>query len=427
MVIVVEATATMLHPPQATAHIDFCQQSDVSSSWLSVGGWVVSAEDDFNYLAVYSSHSPRAPVAIAKLHGRGDVNIAVGVFSRNVGFHFNIDVRFLPVGSLLYLVPLIDRWRRGHQPAETTLYDRRKDAIAVITIHANDQQFQSLEAGVSPLFITSLGRSGSTVACGYLGTGERIFNYDRYPSEARLIAYWMHLMQMVGAPADPGLGALSQQFADVPFFAAPNPFASATDYPELARIIAADRARVEEDIAATASRQIEALSMECRADATKPRYFVEKCVPGTLLPRMAGKVFPGTREIILVRNPLDWCRSVKGFFADRGRETVQAFSTSDALMDVATRSIRDLRMLADYIEQRRGSALVVHYEKLVEKDPVTFAAISAYLGCTAFDLAELDHEVAPEHRSTVGIGTDDDADVAALLEPFARVLGYPLT
>lgn len=427
MIIVVEATATMLHPPQIAAHIDFCRQSDLSSSWLSVGGWVVSAEDDFNYLAVYSSHSPRAPVAIARLHGRSDVNIAVGVFSRNIGFHFNIDVRFLPVGSLLYLVPLIDRWRRGHQPAETTLYDRRKDAIAVITIHANDQQFQSLEAGVSPLFITSLGRSGSTVACGYVGTGERIFNYDRYPSEARLIAYWMHVMQMVGAPADPGLGALSQQFADVPFFAAPNPFASTADYPELACVIATDRARTEVDIAAIARRQIEALAATCSANAGTPSYFVEKCVPGTLIPRMATKVFPGTREIILLRDPLDWCMSVKGFFADRGRETVQAFSTSDALMDVATRSIRDLRMLADYIEQRRGSALVVHYEKLVVKDPVTLAAISAYLGCIPFDPAELDREAGPEHRSTVRIGADDDADVAALLVPFARALGYPLT
>ena len=423
---VIRTTVTMLQPPRVTAHIDFFRQSDVSSSWLSVGGWVTSSEDDFSYVAVYSSHSPRAPIAIASLHARTDVNIAIGVFARKVGFRFDVDIRFQPAGSLLYLVPLVDRWRRGRQPAESTLYDRRGDAIAVIAIEANDQQFRSADNGVSPIFVTSLGRSGSTVACAYLGTGEGVFNYDRYPSEARLIAYWLHVMQLVGAPADPGLGALSQQFADVPFFAAPNPFASATDYPELACVIAADRARMEADIAATANRQIEALAAGWRVDAGTPRYFVEKCVPGTLIPRMACKVFPGTREIILVRNPLDWCRSVKGFFADRGRETVQAFSASDALMDIATRSIRDLRMRTDYVEQRRGSALVVHYEKLAAKDPATLAAMSAHLGGISFDAAELDREAAPEHRSPGRIAANDDADVAALLAPFASALGYPL-
>jgi hypothetical protein len=420
-------TTTPLQPGDVQSHIDLVQSNDLNSGWLTLAGWVASPSRDFKYVAVYSDASPRFPITIAALHARPDVNGVTGIYANKVGFRFDLEARYLPAGSTLYLVPLTERPNRGNGVEHVTLYDHRTRAFAVISLVKNDQSFDPPPTGCTPVFVTSLGRSGSTVVCSYLGSSANLFNYQRYPSEARVVAYWLHLLQLATAPADPGLGVRNQQFADNPSIATPNPFANVLDYPEIGMVSARQRHSMEAEMVQMASRYLTDLAHSCGRTGNSSLQYVEKCVPGTLLPGMAERVFPQSRELILVRHPLAWCRSVSSFFVEQQRETVYSFSTREALLDVAVKAMRDLRMLADYIRLRAGSALVVSYERFVAKDEALLDEIARYLGVSDLDPSRIDVEVSPGHRTQPALPeeiAEDEREVAALLAPFARQLGY---
>jgi hypothetical protein len=178
----------------------------------------------------------------------------------------------------------------------------------------------------------------------------------------------LHLFRLWLHPALAHAPIAQEQFADTPFLASANPFYHAEDYPDLF-------GHFEESglaqFRSLARQALEGLGPRKRG----LRFWVEKTVPNTPFPWLAGSVWPGMGEIILVRDPNSWLASGLGF----GREGELFFIDVNA-PGAARRIAIDVGAFADYIEQRAGKALLVRSEDLTRDPETALARITSHLG-----------------------------------------------
>ena len=82
----------------------------------------------------------------------------------------------------------------------------------------------------APLFVTSLGRSGSTALMSSLAASREVLASTRYPNEDRTMTYFIKLMRLAMTPATNVLNGGA--FLDDPNLAWTNPFISNEDFPD---------------------------------------------------------------------------------------------------------------------------------------------------------------------------------------------------
>jgi hypothetical protein len=111
-------------------------------------------------------------------------------------------------------------------------------------------------------------------------------------------------------------------------------------------------------------------------------YFAEKCWPEHAVPRIVSELYPGGRELILMRDLRDIVCSIFGFNAKRG---IASFGRENAATDEEfIRGLRDgaVRML-DSWRERSGTAHLLRYEDLILEPESTLADVFGYLGVAA--------------------------------------------
>ena len=172
----------------------------------------------------------------------------------------------------------------------------------------------TMAAPLQPLLVTSLGRMGTTLLMRLLAAHPAVVAYERAPYEARGGKYWMHVLKTLAAPADTSkrIGA-PMEFHLEPLAVGGNPFYSAgfAAWPE---VEAWSGGAYVADLAAFCQRSIDGWYRATAAaqgrDPARLTYFAEKHFPDDY-PRRLRELFPGARELFLVRDFRDMIASMR--------------------------------------------------------------------------------------------------------------------
>jgi hypothetical protein len=249
--------------------------------------------------------------------------------------------------------------------------------------------------------------------------------------------YWMHLLKVLAEPANHLESAHWGNFSDNFWWAGHHPFYTSpvTDHPELRQWFGKEYV---EQLTSFSQQSIEAFYTRLAAaqGQGQPRYFAEKAYPDHV-PWLLWELYPGMREIILVRDFRDMVASIYATNAKRGSAD---FGRSEAGGDAEY--IRTLaghaRRLFESWSRRSSAAHLVRYEDLILEPTRTLRGLLEYLSLDTStasieellesarpDTAELQqHRTAPDVEASIGRWRRDLDPVAQAIcqEAFGDIL-----
>jgi hypothetical protein len=237
------------------------------------------------------------------------------------------------------------------------------------------------EPRLQPLILTSLGRSGSTWLMKMFAAHPEIVVMRHFPYESSAAKYWMHALKVLSDPADLTQSAHPDTFHSDWYWVGSNPYydAPALDHPARARWLSAEHVeRLARFFCETAEQWY--LAVAESQGQERPRYFAEKHLWPNFLPMLMRELYPGAREVFLVRDFRDMACSAlladeRRGFAGFGREP--GISEEDYVRDVVGRMATDL---CRSWEARGAGAHLVRYEDMAHRPQETLTALLSYLG-----------------------------------------------
>jgi hypothetical protein len=257
---------------------------------------------------------------------------------------------------------------------------------------------------IQPLMVNTIGRSGSTWLVWLLSCLSEAVAFSPWARDARVGTYWTSVMQALSRPqsylAQLVPGPLEQRYwwndrADLRLGVGGDP--------ELEAWLGGEAIESLVDLCRS---RIDAFYARLGEDGSRPRYFVEKFLPYQLTPDLLSEMYPGAREVILVRDFRDMLCSVIAFNQKRG---YQAFGRADVGSDaeyVETAVANSARRLLRRRRERGEEAHLVRYEDLIQEPAETLAGTMRYLGLDAGEeavaaaLERSEEESLDEHRTT---------------------------
>jgi hypothetical protein len=268
----------------------------------------------------------------------------------------------------------------------------------------------SAETRFNPVLLTSLGRTGTTLLMGLLSAHPAIVADRTYPYETFPARYWLHVLQILAEPADHGDSSHPSTFAESHRLVGHNPFHTAplTNEPALADLFGR---RYVERLGHFCQESIDELytALAASQGKTEARFFVEKFQPDHV-PRIARDLYPGAKEIFLVRDFRDLLCSVLAFNEKRGtldfgRERYDSDEAYVGWVGLGAES------LVNAWKARRATSHLVRYEDLATRPAETMEGVLAYLGVDrSAELVEelireaMEHPEVESHRTTLTVG-----------------------
>jgi hypothetical protein len=333
----------------------------IANDYLEVSGWVVPQDLEPVSIDIFDrGHRLRsAPVALA----RDDVSQNLDQLSptKTPGFRTVIGTLGLPSDFQLDLRVNMEGGK--HLP------------LAVIRGH-HGQVETSYDPLLSPIMVTGMGRSGTTLLMHALSSSPNVAVGGSYPYELGIARYWMHAAKVLSEPADPNGGpsvdAFQHDLGSVPS----NPFFSTDSAPEVTDWLAESQPRLVGELA---QRSLDGIYGTISAEPAGPRYFAEKFSP-SYIQSIAWELYPDrARELFLVRDFRDVFSSIVAFNRKRG---FQAFGRGESVddLDFVQRLGDTAEKLLREWEQRRQRAHFVRYEDLIVDPEATLDSIGSYLG-----------------------------------------------
>lgn len=247
-----------------------------------------------------------------------------------------------------------------------------------------------LEPGVStdpqPILVTTLGRTGSTLLMHLLAQHPAVAVHGPFPYENRVVSYWAAVCAGLSAPSSylQGLVAADNRRFWWTGYAA---FAAETfvDQDEGARWMGG---AALEELGRLARRQIAgfyAVSAQAQAQgrAGGLRRFAEKRLPDRRLQIVLSELFPGGRELHLVRDFRDMVASISAFNHRRGEHGFG--SALGAGKEHVDSLARDARKLLNSWRLAGDRGMLVRYEDLVREPRVTLRRVLTELTLDASD------------------------------------------
>ena len=374
---------------------------------VRIGGWVLAAGSE----AVEAVELRVAGDVLGRLAVhlvRPDVNAALSLAgSPMTGFDDSINVATLPTEFALTL--------------NAVMSDGSHVPLAVVRGRHSPLR-SSFAPGLQPLLVTSLGRTGTTLLMGILRAHPRVLAGGPLPYEIRVGGYWMHVLTVLSGYAKHDYSSHPDTFSKRPWLVGYNPFA--VDRPEVGAHLRSWYAEgAVEETAAFCQRSIEQTYLRMAADLGRSgaRYFAEKTLP-VHTPHLFAQLYPGMREVFLVRDPRDMMASQIAFDRQRGHLAFRRpEDRSDT--DYARRLAGDFRRLLQEWKLRDGRALLVRYEDLVREPIAVLRRIAVHAGIEADDglLDDVVREGTAETEATRQHRTS--ADNAASVDRYRASLG----
>jgi hypothetical protein len=297
---------------------------------------------------------------------------------------------------------------------------------------------------IQPLMVNTIGRSGSTWLVWLLSCLSESVSVSPWSADARVGSYWTSVLQTLARPQ----GYLAQLD--------PGPVGQRTwwfDRPDLKFGVGDSRSleawlggEAVESLAGMCQSRIETFYSRLAGPGERPRFFVEKYLPHQTVTDLLAEMYPGSREVILVRDFRDMLCSVIAFNRKRG---YAAFGRANAGSDaeyVETVISSSAQWLRRRLQERGEAAHLVRYEDLIQDPVPALEAIMGYLGletseqaiAATLERAEADSPKVDEHRTTDNISASigrwkrdlppELAPVCAeVLDPVLTEFGYEPT
>lgn len=249
-----------------------------------------------------------------------------------------------------------------------------------------------LEPALQPLMLNTIGRSGSTWLAWVLSCHPEVAGYRPMQFETRVATYWMSVFQGLSQPRS----YLSQLVttnleSDRRWWLGDGAESTPKiDDPALEAWLGSDAV---EGVAAMCQARIDAFFRRLAAESGKPeaRFFLEKFLLEPVVLDLLSELYPGTREVILVRDFRDVASSVLAFNRKRG---FKAFGREHVDSDAEYIRAVVLRQALGVLQRRRergDSAHLIRYEDLLTEPEQTLER--------AFEFVGVDHSPAVVDRT----------------------------
>lgn len=274
---------------------------------------------------------------------------------------------------------------RGRQELLVRAVLDNQRRIRVGTVEIQRQPLQLPAASIQPLMITTLGRTGSTWLSHLLGCHPKIVCYRPFQYESRVANYWVSVLKALSEP-NSYLHALGTDLHGGCWWLHDRVPTAA--FPLLDPII-------QERLG---GGNIQDLASFCRDSADRfyarvadlqgksdAGYFVEKASPGHHLQPLFDELYPGSREILLIRDLRDMVCSILAYNEKREMKGFgRGFAASDEAYVHRLRNSA-LSLLRSWKSRSRTSCLV-RYEELVRNPGETLRSILRFLGLSSTPL-----------------------------------------
>lgn len=407
------------------AHIDQPKPGTTRDAYsLSIRGWVLSRGP--KAVAVEYLHAGDIQGRVPVCHDRADLVEAFPDAKESLksGFHASFSTMKLPPDADIFV--------------QAVLADETRVPIAVVTIKRQPVAV-SYASKLQPLLISTLGRTGSTWVVRVLGEHPQMVAYRPFQCETRISGYWLGILRTIAEPCS-YYQALNGELYDDTWWLGTK---RSTQVPEelldqdITRWFARDTVQ---KMAAFAMERMdsfytEVAQMQGKAGAA---FFVEKCWPEAYVPQVLSELYPGGKEIILVRDFRDMACSIFSFNKKRG---IVSFGRQNAESD--TQFIRQLRDSAvrtlEHWRARGKAAHLLRYEDLILRPEATLREVLGYLALDADEETvrstlkrahaldsslQTEHQTSKDPAASIGRWRNDldDALKVACNEAFGDVL-----
>jgi hypothetical protein len=257
------------------------------------------------------------------------------------------------------------------------------------------------EAQLQPLMVTTLGRTGSMALMRMLEAHPEVLVYRPYRYEQQVAGYWLDVLLTLSDPS-----SYMRQIAPAGNLENPLWWLGTDSPPPRLRDSALQRwlgSEALEQLALVSQERIAAVYDQIAAGAGKPqaRYFAEKHSLRTAA--LGAELYPGARELFLVRDFRDMVSSIMDFNRRRG---VEGFGRAGAAGD--EQWIASLAGWATSLvrawQRREAGAHLVRYEDLVRAPDETLSAALEYIeaDCSAPRVQEMRSALATEMPELAG-------------------------
>jgi hypothetical protein len=392
---------------------------DAQSGLMVVfGGWAYCASDPIVAVAIFARSLPRGPLAVTRLHERADVSVSLALAPQTrTGFRTNLCLIGLQPRDAFVVVALNDAqfaalenepaFNRGHFTE-----------LAVVELEILLEPECAVAPAISPVFVTSHGRSGSSALVGTMLMSPKVAAVDEPPWEARLLSYFLTLTRMAVSPANGLSRGENEKFTDVYTSTINNPFLSEFDYPKLYAESSINSLSIARDMAdgllASALNRVSGALNSCANERTM---FVEKSSPGSCIPSFARALWPTTKEIYLTRKAEDWLLSGLRFSGQTDRYF--GHELIGELDELAVEIQSQMEAGLSYYSRHRDAMLHLRYENLIRQPAESMGRVAKYLQVPMpKELAKLagNHAASPSPAA--------DTTHAALLEAYPKICEY---
>jgi hypothetical protein len=267
-------------------------------------------------------------------------------------------------------------------------------------------------ARFQPLLLTTLGRSGSTWLTWLLGNHPQLMAYRSFHYEPRVAGYFTEMLRALTQPAS-YYQALRGDIDSGGWWLGRNPNQGLPRYstdPEIDAWLGVDYV---ESLIAFAAERTDALHLRM-AEATgktDAAYFVEKFPPIHFAQEMLWEIFPGTKEIFLVRDFRDVACSILDFSDKRGLSWYWMDGPASPSELIGERLADEVEHLLDRWAVRSERAFLVRYEDLIANPESVLSELFDYVGVDGSTqtvsrllATTLDSGLAREHMTSLTPG-----------------------
>ena len=337
-------------------------ESEVFSVELS--GWVLGSDQPVRSVAIFHGDN---------LLKKAPVNLARPVVASRYpaiphaalcGFRTEIGVVGLPLNCPLQIQAVM-------QNAEVLPF-------AEITLK-HEPLRADYEPKLNPLMVTSLGRSGTTWTLRLLGEHPEIVIHRVHPYETMAASYWMHQLKVLTDPANHLQSTRRLGFFDRGWNIGQNPYFTrpVTSHENLKYDLGNTYIRRFADFTLRTIDDFYTSLAEGQKDP-QPRFFGEK-TRANHITRMHWELYPGAKEIFLIRDFRDMVCSMFSFNEKRGYVGVgplNAKNDADFIRQLRPR----LELLLETQEARADRTFLLHYEDLILDRETALKNTLEYLG-----------------------------------------------
>jgi hypothetical protein len=317
------------------------------------------------------------------------------------------------------------------------LKDGTRTSIAAV--RGRRRPLPAVPSKVNPLIVTTLGRTGSTWMLDLLGRHPEIVSFRPFQYEAKLVRYWTEILGALSEPASYRQALSAEIYGPDWWIGTDRRAPSPTAYdPEMERWLGGPNVA---ELAVLCKTRIDRFYEHAATLQQKrgTRYFAEKTLPGTFREQVLPELYPGSKEVFLVRDFRDMASSILEF--DRRRD-FPGFMRADGASDedfVRGDLRRDIGVLMNSWRKRSSSAFLLRYEDLVLEPEATLAALLEYLDIdpddaviekmlriSGPDIPHEQHQTSPSAKKSIGRWQREEPLIQAacaeafedLLEPF---------